>query len=372
MHTSPQQNTYQYYKDVHRRMLDQYVDNNHQDDANALELQSFLSQIKILGRKDSPGTGLISQSAITIWNRATKLANKTKKVANTLLNEKGGANLEKDLTSIILATLPEKVTEQIDKKQINIGAKHFNLGVSYAENEFNNLIEDSDIVNALKDLRSDLRTYSTKNSIFPIKIKSIPGKIDVAGPGYILSNIEFEIEDANIKKYYTLLKDATFTAKNYASESNFYSKEMKKYYIRDLNADFPNLHLGNSDPYRAVFSSLSFLGYSKEVIQAAFYAGYWRLRYKNTESDEIGTHLWHLRFAYELTGAGSYYIDQALSKLNGGAKYLIYNDPTSSNISVCSTKKIINGILQQDSYTGNPLTDAIVISKQHVRNLSRG
>ena len=364
MNTTPRQNTYKYYQEVHRKMQNLYS-NNTRDIEQAKELQSFLYTIKSLGKNEQPGQGLVNSAAVQIWEEAQRLGGlKT----GAILNRGGGQQLEKDLSNIILATLPDKIRKQVINN-INLGAKHFNIGDK--NSEAINLLPSSDIVKAMRDLRPDLKTYINANQKTGfITLRSTPGKIDVAGPN-ITMTMDIQFDSPELEKYYNLLKDATFTAKNYKSESKAWNKHFGSF-VRDLETDIPNIHLGNSDPYKAVFSSLQFLGYPTEVIKSAFYAAYWRLKYKNIESDDIGSHIWHLRFAYELTGRGSHYTDIAFSALDIiGARFLIYNDPSSDFISVTSTAELIKEVLLDGQSKENPFGDSITIAKSHLKNISR-
>ena len=70
----------------------------------------------------------------------------------------------------------------------------------------------------------------------------------------------------------------------------------------------------------------------------------------------------HLRFAYELSGGGLYDADG--NRLDA-ADFFIYNDPTSNNIWVKSTKEMIaNATDYMDKVVRNPLTSGIVVLKQ--------
>lgn len=357
---SKQIDTYQYYKEVHGKMKNLYNDNGN-DIVQAKDLQSFLYTIKSIGRQQVPGQGLVNVVALNIWETAQKLGHlKT----GTILNRTGGRALEQDLSNIILAVLPEQIRKQV-YNNINVGGKHFNINSKDLK-----ILSIDDIAIAMSELRPDLKTYTNMNQRQYLTLRSTQGKVDVAGPEATLTlNIHFD--NPELAKYYSLLSDATFTAKNYQSISTGYYKLFGQVQ-RDLDADFPNLHLGNSDPYKAVFSSLQFLGYPSEIIKSAFYAAYWRVRYKNTESDDIASHIWHLRFAYELTGRGSVYLDSSLSGLNTGARFLIYNDPSSDFISVTSTGQLIKEILLDSNIKDNPFTNAVTIAKSHLRNISRG
>ena len=76
-------------------------------------------------------------------------------------------------------------------------------------------------------------------------------------------------------------------------------------------------------------------------------------------------HIYHLRYLYELTGAGILYKDYNDS-LAGGAKYFVYNDPTSEELIVVSTASIISQLLQSEDIPDNPY-GSIGISKAFLR-----
>lgn len=96
----------------------------------------------------------------------------------------------------------------------------------------------------------------------------------------------------------------------------------------------PNIKLGNSNPYRAVYGSLTSLGYSHSTSTSAYSAA------KNLTKKKVQNtinHIYHLRYLYELTGAGT----KNLNGLVKESRFLIYNDPTSDNIYVKSTAQIL-------------------------------
>lgn len=357
------------YKEVHSSMKNRYA-NNSDDIQQAKDLQTFLSTVKRLGRSEQPGYGLENSVAAQIWNKAQTLAKKKGK--RTLFNstnekssKKQGTAFEEDIKNLILAFLPDKLVKEAEK-HIAIGTKHVK-----SEQDVVLDLEDSthkSIVEAMRDLRPDLKTYMDKNQRY-IKIRSTEGKIDIAGPN-ITMNFDIDFENSEMKKYYDLLSNATFTAKSYASVGTSWNKHIGQF-TRDLNADFPNLHLGKTDPLKATLSSLMSVGIPFEDGLQLFFNAYWSLRYKNSTSDEVSKHIWHLRFAYELTGGGSAYSDKTLSALNKfGARFLIYNDPMSDFISVTSTGELVRQILESSFSGDNPFTDGIGVAKTHLKNIS--
>ena len=140
---------------------------------------------------------------------------------------------------------------------------------------------------------------------------------------------------------YNLLKDATFSAKNYDSMSYNYDAFANQL-IKDLNNSHTTLTLGKSNVYRALSGSLKSLGFNdRKTINKAVFAG---LNVINNPShadyDNVSWHFFHLRYLYELTGAG-------IVGKNGKSqrvKYLIYNDP-SGNIYVKSTSDLVSQII---------------------------
>ena len=129
-----------------------------------------------------------------------------------------------------------------------------------------------------------------------------------------------------------LMKDATFSAKNYKSNS-FQNGE-------NIVKDFEeiDLHLGNTNLYRAVTGALSEIKMSESAKMEFFMRGaniY--LSNKYGLADEVEKHFGDLRFIFELRGSGLLTDDGVILPV----KYLIYNDPDSENIFVRDTASII-------------------------------
>ena len=112
------------------------------------------------------------------------------------------------------------------------------------------------------------------------------------------------------------------------------------------------------------------LGFSKTDSQYIFYGGRNIAFGRDTtpppeDSNFVKLHIYHLRYLYELTGAGILYKDYNDS-LAGGAKYFVYNDPTSEELIVVSTASIISQLLQSEDIPDNPY-GSIGISKAFLR-----
>jgi hypothetical protein len=153
---------------------------------------------------------------------------------------------------------------------------------------------------------------------------------------------------------YDLLKDATFTAKNYNSMTLDQKAEV---YIKAVGRN--TLSLGKTNVYRAIIGTLEDLGFSERTAISAFWAGYNRI---NSGDNYVATHFYHLRYIYELIGSGIKYNGVSF----GTAKYLIFNDP-SGGIWVKSTAEILSDLLNSRVISANKaFSSAITISKAMV------
>jgi hypothetical protein len=179
-------------------------------------------------------------------------------------------------------------------------------------------------------LPSDLITMPTFRS----------GKVDATG-----FNREWIIE-ADIKPewqgFVSAFAGATFTLKNYNSKSKT-----------------ETIHLGSSNLYKAMYGTLNGqLGYDADESAHIYY--HTINFYGRTKDEEVGSHIIHLRFVYELTGQGLY--DMEGNRLDG-ADFFIYNDPVSDNVWVRSTKEMIAEIQNYIGNVSDPLHSGIVLLK---------
>lgn len=168
------------------------------------------------------------------------------------------------------------------------------------------------------------------------------GKVDVNG----LSTVEVTSELNPLwAELYQVFSGCTFSVKNYSS-----------YFTNSLN-----IHLGNTDYYKALYGSLSNLGYDQENIDKIIYSGL--NSYKKSQNKTVALHFYHLRFIYELTGVGLY--DQEGQPISG-VDFLIYNDPGSDAIFVRSTADLIAQELENNRI-GSPL-GGIAIAKANFKS----
>lgn len=137
-------------------------------------------------------------------------------------------------------------------------------------------------------------------------------------------------------------RNANFTVKNYSSKSQQ-----------------ETIHLGNTQLKKAIPSILSQL-YRDKTVSHIFYHSLGA--YVNTKDAQIGEHILHMRYMYELGGGK---LKDKNGKLIQKADYFIYNDPVSNNIWVRSVKDMIynNATLLDMQSIEDPLTSSIVILK---------
>ena len=164
-------------------------------------------------------------------------------------------------------------------------------------------------------------------------------KVDVTGYSAEWS-IEAEIKP-EWEDFIKVFSGARFTVKNYSSTS---ANEV--------------IHIGNSDLYKAFYGTLTdTLNFqSREATHI-----YYHTINTNPLVGDMGDHILHIRFAYELTGNGLY--DQQGNKIDA-ADFFIYNDPASNNIWVRSTKAMISQIMDYVGQVRDPLHSGIVILKK--------
>lgn len=160
------------------------------------------------------------------------------------------------------------------------------------------------------------------------------GKVDISSfSGSIYANINPKWE-----QFINIFKGAKFTVKNYSSGNGY---EM--------------IHLGNTDISKSLIGSLSNLGYKeKEAVHIYYHA--------ISKAESQGEHIFHLRFAYELTGGG---LKDKKNKDILEADFFIYNDPASNNIWVRSTKEMIANAMQYQGRIRDPLRSNIVVLKNN-------
>lgn len=315
---------------VHNDMYLKYFSKQIEDSKEAQqaeELQLFFQQLKDQARGAKATNNIISEYAADYI-----LAQVQKKTnwQNPIFQQSGGWNLEKQLTEIIESIYDMMNVNQLTQN-IYTGTEH---GTIFLEkNVLNTFVEDT-----LKDLTGKTTTFlknhcQQNNSKYPWMMASVQRKTDVQG-GNAQININQE-EAGGLKRIFALLNQATFSVKNY-NKKDMYNIEKTT-----------GLKLGRSNPYRAVYATLSFLGFSEKTINSAFFAAFNSVSHDLPNNQSVSAHIYHLRFIYELTGIGMNLLKQI--QTGERAKFIIYNEPDTDYIYVLSTSQIIIDMLENFS-----------------------
>lgn len=344
---------------VHTAMIAKYTNQAKEDAAKAAKLQSFFQELKNASKTYNPNDIVGNATINTILETIIQLSPANFKIEN-LFGQAGhtyaknsyesGARFERELTRVIQAVY-ENLTDdefEFDVSQVNIGSQ-----TASAVNLSDELLNDKKVQKMLKTIGTKTQKYietADGQKVLRYYLRDVDGKIDVKG---------YEINitgnpTAELLEIYDLLKDATFTAKNYNSMT---WDEKAKIYVEAVGRN--TLSLGKTNVYRAIVGTLGDLGFSERTAISAFWAGYNKI---NSGDDYVSTHFYHLRYIYELIGSGIKYNGVSF----GTAKYLIFNDP-SGGIWVKSTAEILSDLLNSSNITSSgTFGGTIVISKDVV------
>ena len=344
-------NVSQILNQVHEEMKKRYIVT--EEDKQAKVLQNFLQELKIraFNRKDSNNARNISENIYDIILDSIKLPGK--RTLHNLFRRTGksyqqGYYFEDDLAAVIQAVLNlANPNTKTSIKDIKLGSQvGTTLGV--IADDYEKFLEKEIPLGLCQEIENN-------------KPKLTFGKIDTYVKGTIVNLNGKIIFPPGVLE---ALSNATFTDKSYKSVS---WRKGQKIELGDRT-----IHLGNSDPYRAVLGVMSSLNFSKADMEYIYYAGRNIDIGKDSnppveDSNHIKTHIWHMRYIYELTGAGIIYKDFG-SQFVGGAKFLVYNDPSSNDIFVISTKRVIlDQILNmENSNISNPYS-SIGISSAYIK-----
>lgn len=333
---------------VHKKMISEYNLKKQaaSDIAKAKKMENYLRMFKYIGdnyhkdtSKPSFQVGLEEQAMLSIANEVGKRLNLGQKQGNSLFrwtHEMGrkqeqirqtGADdvFEAELYNLLNIAAEKATGQSVNNSGVEmIGNLSANISAKFMK-EFQT--QGQQIVNKSSQY-SDLIDKPTFRS----------GKVDVTG-----YNSSFSIS-GNIKAqwldFINTFTGVNMTLKNYSGTSK---TEI--------------IHLGKTNPAKAILASLGDLGYSAKTSNHIYYhltGG--QQKYSGNE----GHHIIHLRFAYELTGGKL--VDQQGHDLTS-ADFFVYNDPSSSNIWVRSTKAMIAEMSEYVGHVGDPLHSGIVILK---------
>lgn len=335
-------------QDVHDAMKAKYITSPtiSQDIAQAQILTNFLSVLKqrAYNRKNTSPAERIQEDIydlildnITLPNHRTvhNLFRRTGRFA-----QQQGAMFEEDFAAVILSVM--NIANPDNKRKNSI--KNINIGSVVGTTDANLL---SRIVEEEAQYYTEDLAEEVKQEIDNKRVGFVFGKIDTIVEGTLINvNGSVNFPPGVLEA----LSNATFTDKSYRSIS---WKDGQKIDLGDRQ-----ITLGNSDPYRAVMGSMRVLGFDRLATQKVFYGGRNIVNgidnnLPKESPDYVGKHIYHLRYMYELTGAGILYQNYGDS-LTSGAKFMVYNDPMSMDIVVVPTSKIIQDILLSENVPQNP------------------
>ena len=327
---------------VHQQMQTKYGKLQQIDVNNANELQMFFQNLKTSSMQQYQSGYPITDNEINIVLEMLYTTHpKMKKLG--IFNSKGGASLEYELANVIevIYNLTTDITNN-DSKFYRVGQNVGTVLQSVVTNGIQDMLNLYD--KKFKAFLKEDAQRAMKRSGIPRVASLVQGKVDVQGGFY---SINFT-PTTYLEKIMILLNNATFSAKNYSSIN---SK------AEALNEIYPTLKIGKSNPYRAYAGALESLKYNYITIVSSFISA-------NKEREKTAQHIYHLRFIYELAGTG---ITNSNGNYEKEVKYLVYNDPTGSNIYVESVAKIISEILNLQTPIEDPFK-GITIKKQYFKN----
>ena len=233
-----------------------------------------------------------------------------------------GAAFETDFAAVIKSIMElADPTKKVNLKEINVGQQ----------------VGTTSLDAFLGELTKAEQEELAKLTAAEINAKKLPfvfAKIDTQVSGMVVNTngaIQFP---AGVLE---ALSNSSFTDKSYRSQG----WDKQKDEIRDLTNS--NIHFGSSDEERAVFGSLRALGIKEGDIQGIYFGG----KAIMASNPKIEEHFYHLRFMYELTGAGILYKDSG-GIASKGAKFVVYNDPSSDEIIVKATSEVIRDFISNN------------------------
>ncbi len=158
------------------------------------------------------------------------------------------------------------------------------------------------------------------------QIIATAGKVDLKTPNFTVSADASDIISRLLKAF----SGGTFTLKNYAT----YTSKLR-------SLDQIDIHLGNTNLYKAITGGLSQIFSDPADQYTVYYRGMQILSGQSQKPDTanvetINAHFAHLRFMYELRGTGL-----ITDENSAVADFIIWNDPSSQNIVVRSTKDLV-------------------------------
>ena len=337
---------------VHAAVSAKYNLLSSNDAQQARQLQIFFQKIKAASINKKKGFPIRDEAINLIINTIQEIMKEQghgAKITN-LFQKRGGKRFQNQLEMVILAVL-----RNVSDEELKMGDLNISIGSNRVSSDVNNFIDD--MSQKILEEVGTKTIQNIKNEEGQLQkvyyMQEVDGKIDTRGVTVTIKANPNE----EILKYYNLLRQATFTDKNY--DSLTWDKKAQVFFQQSGHT---TIKLGKTNPFRSIYSVLSDLGYDDKVSKSAFYAGWHRI-YKNDQN--VINHFFHLRYIYELTGVGLKYDGENF----GQARFLIYNDP-HGGIFVRSTAEILSQILNSKQNVNNALS-GISIAKAQLERIGQ-
>ena len=334
---------------VHERMKQRFS-NQHGDVLKAQQMQTYLQYFKHvfyhpeLYATNDPllaSLGLEQDAIEEMRERFQQVLGVSSKYTQVFRSEHKWYRGRTDFDDIVEGELNALLQVMAEKatgvKNINLGQKI--VGAETATVDLDEL--SSEIIDQLvNNIQEKISKKQTSKIIDEIQVTARSGKTDVTGYSKELmvgANIV-----PNFENFMNLFTGVNFSIKNYKGDSQY------------------QIHLGNTNPFKAMYGSLTDLGYDPK--SAVHVYSHSKMSYKkNANVISRNNDIFHLRFMYELTGSGL--IDAETRKPLNSVDFLIYNDPSSDKIFVKSTKEMISNILDHKHMKITNPWSGIYISK---------
>lgn len=347
--------------DVHKQMT-KYLQIKDQEN-QAKEIENILRQIKITAKNMSNKSG--SNTIDRVNDEILKLINKTfeeqsqqhtsLKKANALFyrsHNKGtklvtGADdiFEEELAFLLKAAAD--ISKQNDSISINMILSGQNINSTKAINTMTDQVSKK-MTKITTQAAQNYKVNAERAAQLGGRAQVRAGKIDIKAPNFI---VQANADDI-ISKLLKAFSGKTFSLKNYSS-----FKEVQGDNVLYKNSNQINIHFGDSNMYKGITASLGSVYPNIDIQNSIYYRGMNYLRKitnppDTSSSDIVQQHFAHLRFIYEIRGQG-------LFDENGNsqvADFIIWNDPSSTNIAVKSTKALIKDAIKKYTNPFSPVT----------------
>ena len=316
---------------IHGQLEDEFAINN--DIQEAKELQDFFISIERAQKLLLMGSKKISLvPAGSYLNEIIQLAQASINGPKTIFHKKAGGgydNLEPGVNKLMVEAVRMFTTNTVDDKHFMAGTIQTENVVKITEeikeqvlNQFQKIFYKK----AQDKIAEDFQSYIKENGDFILPKRSI--KVDIGAKKRIDISFTSQVTP-KMQRILKLLLQSTFTLKNYASDTD--------------------LSIGETSPEK-VFASV--VGDPITGLVLGYYAKFaHRIKKPFHFSEELASHLNHVRYIYELSGYGQTVDKELYGDLNTKAKFLLFNKPGDDRIIVKAVSELVQQELKKEKDT---------------------